>query len=109
MSREIYNFSFIQKFRLSLMSINNVSFGKGDGNDNDSEDGVEEDDGEEVEVAALNFVTASDESDFYPVSLLLENFHDGGKLFKCKTCTFWGLFLGILNVGERQNTLDGNR
>jgi hypothetical protein len=70
------------------MSINNVSFGKGDGNDNDSEDGVEEDDGEEVEVAALNFVTASDESDFYPVSLLLENFHDGGKLFKCKTCTF---------------------
>ena len=91
------------------MNINNVSFGKGDGNDNDSEDGVEEDDGEEVEVAALNFVTASDESDFYPVSLLLENFHDGGKLFKCKTCTFWGLFLGILNVGERQNTLDGNR
>ena len=33
-----------------------------------------------------------------PVSLLLNNFYDAGQLFKWKTCEFWGLFTGILNL-----------
>ena len=33
-----------------------------------------------------------------PVNLLLNNFYDAGQLFKWKTCEFWGLFTGILNL-----------
>ena len=35
-----------------------------------------------------------------PVNLLLNNFYDAGQLFKWKTCEFWGLFTGILNLPQ---------